>query len=305
MKVLIDADMIAHEVGHLRHNEKDADGNDIPNPDRPGSFLKGELFDPSLVVEIGKGRLLSIVMGAQAGGWQAFLTKGKHYRHRLATILPYKGHREGQDRNNVDVVKEALHRDLGAIWETDREADDALATEQWQDLVDVGSEFGWDDSTLRRYSNVVIATRDKDLDTVPGWKFKWWLKGAKDKDGIEIPEEKRVVEKGEAYWVTVVQAFRNFYTQMLTGDSADNIKGLYNVGPKSAWVKQLQEMDEEEDMYDHVSEKYEKHFGPNYGPKFLRETAQLLHMQRRVDDEWLPPEERDEHYWFLDPKKEN
>jgi hypothetical protein len=58
-------------------------------------------------------------------------------------------------------------------------------------------------------------------------------------------------------------------------------------------------MDEEEDMYEHVSEKYAKYFGPYYGPTFLKETARLLHMQRRVDDEWLPPEERDEHYWYL------
>jgi hypothetical protein len=297
MYTVVDADMIGHEVGHLRVNEKDKNGKDILDDD--GKPIKGDLLPLETVVEIAKGRLLSIIMGAQAGGWKAYLTKGRHYRHDLATILPYKGHRDGAERNNVDHVKDALHTDLGAIWCTDNEADDAMATEQWQDIVSVGSEFGWEDENLRHYSNVVIATRDKDLDTVPGWKFKWWLKGVKDASGVEIPEEKRKVEKGEAYWVSVTQAFRNFYTQMLTGDSADNIKGLYGVGKKSTWVKQVQEMDEEEDMYEHVEEKYLKHFGPNYGPKFLRETAMLLHMQRRVDDEWLPPDERDEHYWFL------
>ena len=203
----------------------------------------------------------------------------------------------------MDAVKEALHTDLGAIWCTDREADDAMATEAWKDLVDVGSQFGWDDETLRSYSNVCIASRDKDLDTVPGWKFKWWLKGAKDEDGNLIPEEKRLVEKGEVYWVSIVQAFRNFYKQLLTGDSADNIKGLFKIGPKSAWVTQVDDMDDEEEMYEHVLDKYLKYFGPNYGPKFLRENANLLHMQRRVDDEWLPPEERDQYYWFLDPKR--
>lgn len=298
MKVLIDADMIAHEVGHLRHNEKDENGDDIIDEETQKP-IKGELFPVDLVTDIAKGRLLSIVMGSQAGGWKAFLTKGKHFRHRLATILPYKGHREGQERNNVDIVKEALHRDLGAEWCTDWEADDAMATAAWSDLVDVGSTFGWDDGTLRTYSNTVIASRDKDLDTVPGWHFKWWLKGAKDDQGNVIPEEQRTVEKGQAYWISIVEAFRNFYTQLLVGDAADNIKGLYGVGPKSAWVKQIQDIDEEQEMYDHVEEKYHKHFGPNYGDKFLRENASLLHMQRRVDDEWLPPHERDEHYWYL------
>ena len=256
MRVLIDADMIAHEVGHLRHDEKDDDGN-ILLDEETGRPIKGDLFPLHQVVEIAKGRLLSIIMGAQAGTWKAYLTKGKHFRHALATILPYKGHREGQDRNNVDDVKEALHRDLGAIWCTDREADDAMATEAWTDLVDVGSTFGWEDDVLRSHANVCIASRDKDLDTVPGWKFKWWLKGAKDEDGNVIPEEVRLVEKGKVEWVSIAQAFRNFYKQMLTGDSADNIKGLYGVGPKSAWVKQLDDMEDEQDMYDHVEEKGE------------------------------------------------
>lgn len=304
MRVLIDADMIAHEVGHLRYDELDENGEPIVD-EETGLVVKGDLFPLEKVVNIAKGRVLSIVMGSQAGGWKAYLTKGRNYRHDLATILPYKGHREDAQRNNVDHVKEALHRDLGAIWETGREADDALATEMWNDLVTTGSEFGWDDESLRSNLNTVIASRDKDLDTVPGWHFKWWLKGFKDADGNVIPEEKRVVEKGEGYWVSIIQAFRNFYRQLLLGDAADNIKGLYNIGEKSAWNKQLDSLETEEEMYDHVHEKYVKYYGPNYGPAFLRENAQLLHMQRRVDDVWLPPEERDQYYWFLDPKRKD
>lgn len=289
MKVLIDADMIAHEVGHLRKEVgQDEDGAPI-----------FELLPLDTVMPVAKGRFLSIVMGSQAGGWKAYLTRGKNFRHKLATILPYKGHRDDLARNNVDHIKQMLADDLGAEWQDGREADDAIATQMWSDLVDVGSKLGWEDETLKAYSNTVIASRDKDLDTVPGWHFKWWIKGAKDENGNEIPEEKRVVEKGHAYWVSVTQAFRNFYKQMLVGDTSDNIKGLYNVGDKSAWVKQLETMDNEEEMYEHVEEKYIKYFGPNYGIQFLKENANLLHMQRRIDDEWLPPHERDEHYWYL------
>jgi hypothetical protein len=169
----------------------------------------------------------------------------------------------------------------------------------WSDLVDVGSQFGWDDNSLRTNSNTVIASRDKDLDTVPGWHFKWWIKGAKDENGEVIPEERRLAEKGEAYWVSVTKAFQNFYTQLIVGDAADNIKGLFGKGAKNAWVTQLQEMEDEQDMFDHVEDKYIKYYGPNYGPKFLRENANLLHMQRRDDDRWEPPCERDEHYWYL------
>ena len=290
MKVNIDLDMVAHELGHLRRDtgETDEDGDPIL-----------ELFDVSEVAPIAKGRVLSIVMGSQAGGWRGFLTKGRHYRHKLATILPYKGHRDEAPRNNVDKLKDIFHKDLDAVWCTDREADDALATEQWVDLVNVGSELGWQDSILRDYTNTVIATRDKDLDTVPGWHFKWWLKGAKDANGEVIPEEKRIVEKGEAYWVPIREAFRNFYRQLLVGDKSDNIKGLYNIGPTKEAYKQLADIDDEEDMYTHVEKWYHKYYGPNYGDKFLKENGRLLHMQRREGDVWLPPHERDEHYWYL------
>lgn len=312
MKVLIDADMIAHEVGHLRETVNGDDGQALIDPET-GRVVKGEHLPLKRVIDIAKGLLLSIVMGSQAGGWKAYLTRGKCNRHDIATIQPYKGHREDLDRGNVDHVKSALHADLGAVWCDGREADDALATQMWSDLIDVGSKLGWDDATLREHSVTVIASRDKDLDTVPGWHYKWWIKGAKDENGVVIPEEIRKVEKGQAYWVTIIEALRNFYRQLLMGDTSDNIKGLYNIGPKSAWIKQLDSMgkdaenstdfeeinEAEQEMYDHVEEKYIKYYGRNYGLRFLRENANLLHMHRRIDDEWLPPHERDEHYWYL------
>jgi 5'-3' exonuclease len=289
MKVLIDADMIAHEVGHLREKI---------GVDEEDNTIFGELLNDNLMCEIAQGRLMSIIMGSQSGGWKAFLTSGKTFRDSIATILPYKGNREHAPRDKVDVIKEYLASLPNVFVVKGKEADDALATEMWTDLVDVGSSISWEDEDLRQYSNTVIASRDKDLDTVPGWHYKWWLPGAK-KDGVEIPEEQRKAEKGEGYWVTVIQAFRNFYKQLLTGDSADNIKGLYGVGPKSAWIKQLDDIEDETEMYDHVEEKYYKFFGPHYGRQFLTENANLLHMQRRVDDQWMSPYERDEHYWYL------
>jgi hypothetical protein len=289
MKGLLDLDMVAHEMGHLKKDtgEKDEDGNPIM-----------ELFDVAEVYPIAKGRVLSIIMGAEIGGWSGFLTRGRHYRHKLATILPYKGHREHAARDNVDELKQILSDDLGGIWCDRNEADDAMSIIQWQDIASVGSELGWDDATLRKHTGTVIASRDKDLDTVPGHHFKWWLKGGKDRDGEIVPEDRRSIEKGEVYWVTWIQALRNFYTQCLIGDAADNIPGLYNIGPKSAWVKQLQELDDEQDMYDHVQEKYIKYYH-GFGNKFLNEVANLLHMQRREGDRWEPPCERDEHYWYL------
>lgn len=278
-------DMVAHEVGHLRDTE-------------------GNLFPLDMVAPVAKGRVWSLFHDSGCGSFRGFLTKGKHYRHRLATMLPYKGHREDLARNNVDDIKDIFHKDFDAIYCTDWEADDAIATEQWQDLLTVGSEHGWDDGQLRKHANTVIASRDKDLDTVPGWHYKWKTKAQLDREREEsgLTEEELLLhatpDKGTVYWVTVLESFQNFYKQMITGDSADNIKGLFGRGEKSDWVKQLNDMDNEQDMYDHVEDKYRKYYG-NYADRFLKEVGRLLHMCRYKGDTWLPPHERDEHYWFL------
>ena len=289
MKLLLDLDMICHEMGHLKTDtgDKDEDGNPIM-----------ELSDISKVTELAKGRILSVIMGCQAGSWDGWLTRGENYRHRVATILPYKGHRADAVRDNVDTLKQILFHDMGAAWCDEQEADDAIAIEQWSDVHYVGTTYGWDDTILQEHCGTVIASRDKDLDTVPGWHCKWWLDGGKDRFGKVVSDERRSKEKVEVYWITWVEALRNFYTQCLIGDTADNIPGLYRVGPKSDWITQLNGMDNEQDMYDHVLDKYIKYYR-NYGNRFLREVAELLHMQRRECDVWRAPDERDNRYWHL------
>ena len=279
MRVLIDADMPAHELGHLTREtgKQDDEGNPIK-----------ELVPFKEIKDVAKGRFLSIAINSEAGGFSSYLTRGKTFRDRIATILPYKGNREGKDRDNVDLVKDLYHEEFGSKWCRGYEADDAMAMAQWDDLYDIGPKVDWDEDLMQEQAHTVIASRDKDMDTVPGWHFKWKLK---DKN---TPDSE--VDKGEAYWVTVLQATRNFYVQILMGDAADNIAGLYNVGGKSAWVKQLDAMETEEEMYEHVLDKYTKYFR-SYAYKFLTETARLLHLWRYKGDMWMPPHERPNDYW--------
>ena len=70
-----------------------------------------------------------------------------------------------------------------------------------------------------------------------------------------------------------------FYTQILTGDRADNIKGLYGVGPKKA-EKMLAECKTEADMYEECLHQYG---GEEYR---VIENARLLWLRREPDQLW-------------------
>ena len=292
MYLLFDADMPAHEVGHMRRNTGEVDENDKDIT---------ELVPFEEIEELAKGYFWSIIQHAKGGSFKAFITRGKHFRHAIATIKPYKGHREDTSRDNVDLIKALYHKVFKAEWCEDYEADDAMAMDQWADLMDLGKEFDWNETDMANNAHTCIVSRDKDLLTVPGWHRRWWTtRTSKNMEGKKITGEMFAVERGETFWVTWVQALRNFYKQMLEGDTADNIHGLYGVGPESKWIKDLDDMTDEQDMFEHVLDKYDKYY-KNYARPFIQENGSLLHMMRYRGDNWCMPDERDDDYWnFID-----
>ncbi len=73
-----------------------------------------------------------------------------------------------------------------------------------------------------------------------------------------------------------------FYTQVLTGDNADNIKGLYGVGPKKA-AKLLEGCETEQDLYVAVLQAYAG------DEDRVIENARLLWLRRYEGQLWEPP----------------
>lgn len=180
--------------------------------------------------------------------FEFYLTGKTNFRYEVAVTKPYKGNRKGKDK---PVHLQALRRHLVEEWDAvvseGCEADDLLAIRQ--------TELG-DDS--------VIVSLDKDLKMVKGWHYNF--------------------VKDDLNYITAEQGMKNFYMQLLTGDSTDNIQGVYRCGPKKA-EKLLANCKTEQEYWDVCLEAHDSY-------DRALEDARLLWMQTKEGELWLPPNER-------------
>ena len=167
-----------------------------------------------------------------------------NFREKIATIQPYKGNRS----DKAKPIQYQLLRD----WVLSRPYSILAEGEEADDVLSIACMQG-----------ATIATIDKDLNNTPGWHYNW--------------------NKNLVYEVTHEEALRNFYTQCLTGDTADNIPGVRGIGPVKA-KKLLADC--------HMPFEYEDVILKTYEGKFedpraaLTEIGQLLWMRREVGEMW-------------------
>jgi hypothetical protein len=120
---------------------------------------------------------------------------------RRSFLPEYKEHRQGAPR--PDCLKDAIQYllDRGAAMSDTLEADDLIGRYK---------------SSLR----AVCVTIDKDLGQVPGY---YW-----------VPPTDSNPPSDEILYTDLATADRFFYRQWITGDSTDNIAGIWKMGPKKA-----------------------------------------------------------------------
>lgn len=206
-------------------------------------------------------RIDQILDATQAETWQGYITGQGNFREALSTTKDYKGNRDRGERPYwYQAVHEYLVHDRGVRICHGMEADDQISMDHTE--------------------GTIICSRDKDLKQVPGWHYSW-------------PSWKQ--EEQHPYWIDEVNANRFFYCQLLTGDSTDNILGLYGVGPKSAAALRVQEYTEELDMFRECQVQYELRFG-NHWQMFMSEMGSLLWLLRHEQDSWHL---RMENLWSL------
>src|SRR5258708_8577850 len=159
--------------------------------------------------------LSDILLACNADSYQLWLSDSLENNYRLKVYPEYKANRIQPKPKHYDLLKEYLVKDWDARIAHGMEADDALGIEQ-------------EESTI-------IASIDKDLLQVPGQHYNFVRK--------EFQE------------VTPFEGMRYFYTQVLTGDSVDNIKGCPKIGPIKA-AQALLVKGTEEEIYKKVIELY-------------------------------------------------
>lgn len=192
--------------------------------------------------------VLDGIMGMfpEAPSRRIFLSGKNNYRDKLATIRIYKGNRDPHNKPvYYDEIRQYLIDFQGAEVIDGMEADDKLGIEQWKCK---------DRSTC-------IVTSDKDLNCIPGWHYNW--------------------VKGETYYQTLADANKCFWTQVLTGDTTDNIQGIPKVGPKTAEKVLAKTNGSWIEMYTAVAEEYKKYYKEQARAAF-HENASLVWIQREA-----------------------
>ena len=186
---------------------------------------------------------------------EVYLTGEGNYRYSIAYTQEYKGNRDrSKAPTNLEDARSYIQSNWGATVVNGCEADDYLGIRQYECLAeDVDS---------------CIASTDKDLDMIEGWHYN--------------------ITKKKLYIVDSMLASYNFYHQLLTGDRADNVRGIYGCGDKTA-DKILKDTLTDKEMYEAVRSQYHKVYGSE-GDDLLMESAHLLWIQREPGVLWTPPD---------------
>lgn len=143
-----------------------------------------------------------------ANSYSLYLTGKTNFRYQI--YPEYKGNRLDVYRpRHLHDVRGVLLDRHGATLSVNCEADDLLGVAQCS---------GVEDTT--------ICSLDKDLLMIPGKHYSWEISGTSKGTKWVKQAVHRTIDRDEA--------LRWFYTQCLTGDNADNIKGASGVGKVGA-----------------------------------------------------------------------
>lgn len=181
-----------------------------------------------------------------------YLTGKGNFRHDIAKSHVYKGNRKHvQKPRHLQTARDHMESKYQAIISQGEEADDLIAME-----------------AAKLNYKACVASIDKDMLQIPCWHFN--------------------IVRGDYLKVEPFGGIKFFYKQILTGDRADNIVGLFRVGEVKA-SKILDGAETEEELWDRVIKAYDG------DEERVTENARLLWLRREEAEIWQPPRVRSDN----------
>ena len=278
MKCLIDADILSYEIsaaGQFKEIDE-LTGEEVlvirdfqavaDLFDQRIKEIEGECWatEPSTLYLTGDERLFrSINRKRRRNGEEELKEFKDNFRKQVAKTKEYKGHRKAEKPFHFHNLREYMLHHYNVVVAMGVEADALIAIEM----------PGRDD--------VICCTRDKDLRMVEGMHFGWPC-GAQPQYG-----PKRVDNLGHLYYdeeknKLTGEGYLFFCSQLITGDSTDNIPGLPRGGPRLAF-ELLHDAPNESEALNRVEECYATKLGQDYN-EYFEEQRMLLWMLRELPE---------------------
>lgn len=191
-----------------------------------------------------------------ADEFSIFLSGDNNFRY---DIYPeYKANRTAPKPRHLQAVKDYLIEKYKAQVSDGCEADDLLGIAQCSSEPDT----------------TIICSLDKDLRMIPGHHYSFEIRGISSLG-------KQWVRPAEKVFVEELEGLKRFYTQILTGDTSDNVKGASGIGKVKA-ERILRDCNTEQDMFEAV----EPYFSSE---EELLMTGMCLWIFRKKNDKWRIP----------------
>jgi len=186
---------------------------------RPASSAEGDNL--SIAIARMEEMIDNTLAAVGADEFSIFLSGENNFRY---SVYPeYKANRTQPKPRFLRDCKQYLIDKYKAEVSDGCEADDLLGIAQCKAIEENdGCAFG-----IYNVPLTVICSLDKDLRMIPGNHYSFEISGTSSLG-------KKWVKPAEHVNVSEDTAIRNFYYQVLVGDSTDNIKGVKGIGPKKA-----------------------------------------------------------------------
>ncbi len=195
-----------------------------------------------------------------------------NFREKVAKQKKYKGTRAPEKPFHYDNLIAYMRGKYNVRIAEGYEADDLICIEQFSRLDKL---------------DTIICSRDKDLRICPGMHFGWECGRQPQFGPLRVSEVGEIRLIGNTSKHIKGMGLKFFYSQMITGDTVDNIPGLPKGGPVLAYDL-LQDKEDEASMFAAVAGAYEKKLGDNWR-EYFKEQANLLWMCREFEEDGVTP----------------